>query len=110
MDTYLTDGAPSQGYDWNVAAQGPQTAPMVPYQHMVPYHPPQVDEHLEAQRERRMVTLRMVIALTVAIPITAIMAGAFAPYSPVFQLVGIIVGWVGIGAIVWLSQGRGLSR
>lgn len=107
IDSYLTDGAPEQGYGWSVpAAQSPQAAPMVPYQQIPPYRPPQVDEQLNARQERRMVTLRMVIALTAAIPITGILASAFDNSSSLVRLMAVVIGWAGIGAIVWLSQGR----
>lgn len=99
-DIYRTDAPPADTAGW----QAPYTPD--PKQSVV-YVPnsglPTLAER-EAIRERRAVTLRIVVALTMAIPLTAIAASMT---SGLGQLLGMATAWVGIIAVVYLSHGKG---
>lgn len=98
-DKYKTDGEPVTAYSWSPTQQ--PAAPIVPY---TPAGLPDLAER-EAQRERRAVTLRVAIALTMAIPLTGIAAstvgGGFS------TILAMMITWIGIAVVVYLSNGKG---
>lgn len=98
-----------QVYGWT---QNPTGQPDTSHQQMVPMppSPPAVPvggyEELQRDRDRRAMTLRVVIALALAVPLTAI---ATVP-GGVGGFLAMAMTWCGIIAVVALSSGRGFPR
>lgn len=103
IDQYSTDGDPVTGYDWQPTQPAP--APLVPYQPVNPaiYTSPEI----EARNERRAVTGRVAVALAMAIPLTAIAGGIMSGAGSFGALIGMMMTWVGISVVVYLSHGKG---
>ena len=74
-DSYSTDDAPAaDNLDWQV--HRPQPSPIVPYISMPPGSASPELSAAEARRQRQAITFRMLIALAMAVPLTAIAAAA----------------------------------
>ncbi len=105
-DAYSTDEIPS-AYGWDAPTERP-AAPLLPY---TPPGLPTAAER-EAKRERAAAIWRLVIALVMAIPLTAIAAtaGGGNLFGGILNFFGIALTWAGIALVVSLSQGKGLPR
>jgi len=98
-DQYSTDGQ-TMSQNWN--------APYQPASSHTPavYQPTAVpDQREDAKLERRAVTVRIVIALALAVPLTAIAGGMMG--GGLSSLLGMALAWAGIALVVYLSHGKG---
>ena len=98
-DQYSTDGQ-TMSQNWNAPYQpAPSHTPAV-------YQPTAVpDQREDAKLERRAVTVRIVIALALAVPLTAIAGGMMG--GGLSSLLGMALAWAGIALVVYLSHGKG---
>lgn len=99
-DTFSTDGSATTQPSWNAAYQPDATTGVAPYLPNVP-----TLAEYQAQRERRATTMRMVLALMMAVPLTAIAGGVM--NGGLGALLAMAMTWVGIAAVVYLSHGKG---
>lgn len=103
-DQYRTDGDEQTRYSSLPHYTPSPSTPLVPY---TPAGLPSFEME-EARRERRAVTLRITIALVMAVPLTAIGGGMVNSFlGGVGSLSGMALSWIGIALIVYLSHGRG---
>ena len=107
-DNYRTDGTglldDNPNYSQFTTYQQTPPAPLVPY---VPAGLPTPDQQ-ERRRERNAVTGRIAIALSMAIPLTAIAGGVGGSFlGGLGALIGMAMAWAGIAITVYLSHGRG---
>lgn len=107
-DSYRTDGdtnlADHPSYNEFVDYRQTPASPMVPY---APAALPNLEER-ERRRERNAVTARIAIALSMAIPLTAIAGGVVGSFGGGFgALIGMAMAWAGMAIIVYLSHGKG---
>lgn len=100
-DLYRTDAPTAESSGWQ-APYTPDPKQSVVY---VPNNGLPTPAEREAARERRAVTLRIVVALSMAIPLTAISATLI--NNGLAQLLGIAMAWIGIVLVVYLSHGKG---
>lgn len=102
---YADPGAPS----WNNPYQPTSDRTPVPYAAPsgVPA-PASSSSSAELERqaaERRAITVRIVIALVLAVPLTAIAGGIMG--GGISSLLGMALAWAGIALVVYLSHGKG---
>ena len=98
-DQYSTDGQ-TTSQNWNAPYHPPPTPTPAASQ------PPAVpDQGENAKLERRAVTVRIVIALALAVPLTAIAGGMMG--GGLSSLLGMALAWAGIALVVYLSHGKG---
>lgn len=101
------DLADTTGANWNNPYQPTSDRTPVPYgpQPGVPATPAPSSAQLDPQAERRAITVRIVIALVLAVPLTAIAGGIMGGGAS--SLLGMALAWAGIALVVYLSHGKG---
>lgn len=98
-DNYRTDGDATVP-DWH--------SPYEPDSAATPAVRPTAEfsaQHADSQLERRAITVRIVIALVLAVPLTAIAGGIMG--GGLSSLLGMALAWAGIALVVYLSHGKG---
>lgn len=102
---YADPGAPS----WNNPYQPTSDRTPVPYATQSGgLSPASASSPAELDRqaaERRAITVRIVIALALAVPLTAIAGGISG--GGISSLLGMALAWAGIAVVVYLSHGKG---
>lgn len=97
------NGTFDQVYGWQGQSSGQQLAPTRPSATPTPVVP-SLDE---ASRERRAVTTRIIIALTLGVPLTGI---ATTVGGSLTQLIALVITWIGIAVVVAAASGRAPRR
>ncbi len=103
------DLADTTGATWNNPYQPTSDRTPVPYAGPsgvpAPTSSPSPAELDRQAAERRAITMRIVTALVLAVPLTAIAGGIMG--GGVSSLLGMALAWAGIALVVYLSHGKG---